>query len=620
MKLVKIFVLFLLTYSTVSGQMRVSNVNSIDAAVQSLAGDGVVISNVTYDFPSGGTPVGTFQDDFGILGVREGLILTTGSATNASGPNDSGCKSTANNGNEVDSPELESLVERPIYDLVVVEFDVQVSTNLLEFTYVFGSEEYLEFVEGGFSDVFGFFISGPGIDGAQNLAVLPNTQTPVSVSTINNNTNSNYYVNNGTGTTPLVHFDVQYDGFTKPLKAIAEVEACETYHIKLVIGDVNDASCDSGVLLQNASFLAKNIPSLELVYEHDRYAFALEGCNNFDVIVSRGEYDMDRLDVDVNYTFELLGSATVGVDYVMLNQPSDITIPAGEESVSYSFMVNADELTEEDEEIVINVISGCSAFPNVLSLTVPIKEVYEYLITDLSFCGANDMTLNETPPNSDEVKWSSSPYLSCENCSSPVVSNLASSWFYYQAKDLVSGCETEDSVYVKLQPTTASFSFGFEDCYTIHDIKFQNESINGTSYNWSFGDGEASNAENPLHTFGSWEDLEVREEYVVSLVAENADFSCKDSIAISVNIEGELLIPNVITPNGDDKNETFIIKGIYGACWRLSVYNRLGKQIYYNENYQNEWNPSGLSNGVYYYRFQNTAADRTFKGQILITK
>jgi len=124
---------------------------------------------------------------------------------------------------------------------------------------VFGSEEYLEWVGGGFNDVFGFFISGPGITGtfsggSANIALVPSTTIPISIDTVNNVSNSAYYVNNGTGATPLVNGTIQYDGFTTVIHALANVQCGQTYHIKLAIANVGDNSYDSAVFLEANSF------------------------------------------------------------------------------------------------------------------------------------------------------------------------------------------------------------------------------------------------------------------------------------------------------------------------------------------------------------------------------
>nr|WP_161964271.1 gliding motility-associated C-terminal domain-containing protein [Chitinophaga flava] len=70
-----------------------------------------------------------------------------------------------------------------------------------------------------------------------------------------------------------------------------------------------------------------------------------------------------------------------------------------------------------------------------------------------------------------------------------------------------------------------------------------------------------------------------------------------------IQVEGQdLSFPNVFTPNGDGKNEKFIIGGLEkypGSA--LYIYNRWGSMVYQSKDYKNDWNGSGLNEGTYYY-------------------
>ena len=125
----------------------------------------------------------------------------------------------------------------------------------------FASEEYLTFVNSSFNDVFAFLISGPGITGpyasppafpggAINIAVVPNTNPvlPVTISTVNDQINSQYY-NHDSMTTVSA-----FNGYTDVFTATAIVQPCNVYHIKLAIADGTDQSYDSGVLFEAGSF------------------------------------------------------------------------------------------------------------------------------------------------------------------------------------------------------------------------------------------------------------------------------------------------------------------------------------------------------------------------------
>lgn len=68
-------------------------------------------------------------------------------------------------------------------------------------------------------------------------------------------------------------------------------------------------------------------------------------------------------------------------------------------------------------------------------------------------------------------------------------------------------------------------------------------------------------------------------------------------------IVGNIKVPNVITPNGDGKNDVFKIEGI--ELYKentLSIFNRWGNEVFRSAGgYKNNWNGDGLSEGTYYY-------------------
>ena len=91
-------------------------------------------------------------------------------------------------------------------DAAILEFDFVPSSDTVTFNYVFASEEYLDFVNSSYNDVFAFLISGPGITGpynsppgfpggAINIAEVPNSipSLPITISTVNDTINSQYY-------------------------------------------------------------------------------------------------------------------------------------------------------------------------------------------------------------------------------------------------------------------------------------------------------------------------------------------------------------------------------------------------------------------------------------------
>ncbi len=225
-----------------------------------LVGTGVTISNVTYT----GSPVaaGTFHTESSIIGFTDGIILSTGSARSVIGPNCSSEITTAS-GYPGDTDLSNLIGQNATFDAAILEFDFVPTNPTIRFQYVFASDEYEEFVF-QYNDVFGFFVNG------QNVALIPQTSTPVSINNINNGStqifgipavNPQFYVNNDIQIFATPPIDTEMDGLTVVLAANAKVNAGATNHIKLAIADALDDYVDSNVFIKAGS-LSSSVVSL----------------------------------------------------------------------------------------------------------------------------------------------------------------------------------------------------------------------------------------------------------------------------------------------------------------------------------------------------------------------
>lgn len=249
-----------LTLATSAGAATAATVNvnttgDATSLVNTLLGEG--ISLVGTPTLSGGNGVaGTFSNGVPSgIGIGSGVLLTTGSAADAAGPNDTASETTSHDIDPQNDSDLQELVENDdeLYDITVLEFDFTTEGGDLFFNYAFASEEYNEFVTQGFNDVFGFFLDG------ENIALLPNGD-PISIDTVNADEQSALFNNNEgdvdeeTDEVTGAPFDLQYDGFTDVLTAQALGLSAGTHTIRLAIADVGDSSYDSAVFLQAGSF------------------------------------------------------------------------------------------------------------------------------------------------------------------------------------------------------------------------------------------------------------------------------------------------------------------------------------------------------------------------------
>ena len=238
-----------------------------DYVSQVLLGNGVVASEIS--FTGSPSQIG-FVSCGEALGISGGLSLHTDHALCDSFCSD--CLGGSledvdllNVANEVPPLIGQSFSVGSVNDLAVLEFDFFAAGDSIYFDYVFGSDEYLTYVNTAYNDVFGFFLSGPGIEGPYsspsgfpggsiNLAVVPGSDPalPVTVSSVNNVTNSEFYVDNPTQN------EVCINGHTIPMTAKAAVQCGEMYHIRLAIGDGSDSSLETFVVLEAGSFSSEN--------------------------------------------------------------------------------------------------------------------------------------------------------------------------------------------------------------------------------------------------------------------------------------------------------------------------------------------------------------------------
>ena len=199
--------------------------------------------------------------------LANGILLSTGNIFNAPGPNNNLQSFTSSNWEgDRDLETALDLRANTTFDATTLEFDfISNQDNQINFEYIFASEQYLRsLTEGrcGYTDGFAFLIKEADSDqDYSNIAVIPNTFTPVSVNTIFgyggacNPINPTYFRQFNIGNTPT-----NFNGETVVLNATANVILGKKYHLKLVIADQGNGLYDSGVFLKAQSFTnAKNL-------------------------------------------------------------------------------------------------------------------------------------------------------------------------------------------------------------------------------------------------------------------------------------------------------------------------------------------------------------------------
>ncbi len=364
-----------------------------DSLVQNhLIGSGVTVSNVSFCGNPGDAmpPVGIGPSEIGhfnginsCVGLDVGVFLCTNVATHhLPGPNDrldqTGGGLNPPAGMQTPDVDLSQLTDWPywmitqggnIYNKAVLEFDFVPINDMVSFRYVFSSEEYERWACSAYNDVFGMFISGPGIppylhgpypftNNAMNIAFIPGSMAPVCINTVNSGLNESNA--NGPWTDPFQHcfaadsnwqanaqyyrynggewqyqqpignadqleapfnedpYYIQHNGMTVVLTASAAVQIGQTYHMKMALGNVLDSQYPSAVFLEGNSFACG-----------DRFTLSVDegpNVNNAGADPMLFESDIDSIYLRFNrwggfYLSEDLqiaveGTATAGVDYL----------------------------------------------------------------------------------------------------------------------------------------------------------------------------------------------------------------------------------------------------------------------------------------------------------------
>lgn len=268
-KILLLTVLILLSFTAFSQSITVNTTNQ---TVPELVNDVLINSpcitaqNITWRTGSNfgsSNGIGYFTNTNPNFPMTAGVILSTGNATKAVGPN----SSTLNDGSAawLGDADLEAtLAASGIFmsstNATVLEFDFTSVSTQFDLDFVFASEEYGNY-QCEFSDAFAFLLTNLTTGVTTNLAVVPNTTLPISVVTIRDflynssctSENPEYFgrFNGGSNSTSS---PTNFNGQTILMTASSILTPNNPYHIKLVIADRGDNKSDSAIFIAADSF------------------------------------------------------------------------------------------------------------------------------------------------------------------------------------------------------------------------------------------------------------------------------------------------------------------------------------------------------------------------------
>jgi PKD repeat protein len=460
----------------------------------------VAPSNVTYT----GAPEGMAFFDAGdtYMGINAGIFLSTGPTTVAANP--ASFSATFNNLLQPGDADLQGLLEPGMmtHDAAVLEFDIVPNTDTICFNYIFGSEEYPEFVGTNFNDVFAFFISGgPEYDSLTNIATIPDSDpiVPVTINNLNADSNSSFYIPQFTLDTlswsPPIYdttaTDLAYDAYTTLLPAKAYVTPGETYHIKIGIADAGDGVYDSGVFIGITSLGGDSLltPTANANLSVIGNQLIAENISSF---AKAFEWDFGDGTTSTERHPEPHTYAAYGTYIVELKVHTWCCSATFVETVTVAppLLTNFGVTPEAG-----NCPGDAFSF----------EDLSEGAVDTWSWAFPGGQPATADAPNPTVTYNEPGVY--------PVILTVTDTF------GQTATIEMEAAVEIQALPTAA-----FEATVNELQVAFQNNAAHATSYLWDFGDGQQSTEQSPTHTYAS------EGSYTVTLTAMN---DCGEAIAVS---------------------------------------------------------------------------------------
>lgn len=237
-------------------------------------------------------------------------------------------------------------------------------------------------------------------------------------------------------------------------------------------------------------------------------------------------------------------------------------------------------------------------------------EVFDYnvsVVGDGSICQGTAFQLNAT--GAANYEWTLADDPSPLNGFEPTVLPDVSSKYYLTATTS-DGCVVKDSVFVDVIPSYL-LDFDIEkeySCSGLPLLKLTNKSVLEEGLTWDFGDGKSEESLEAAHYYDKAGSYTIELSYDPDV--------CTPPKTETIELE-EVFVPNAFSPNNDPFNEYFEIAGPNKMA--LSVVNRLGKEVYRSEDYNNDWSAADVPAGIYYYVL-NLSEERQCNGWVQVFK
>lgn len=562
-----------------------------------LVGNPCLISNMSWSTGTNfgkGNGIAYFNKNNSTFEFEDGIVLTTGDFTAVPGPSSQNTTTGGSwDGDDdlLDYMQNAGLIVDQYNDASILEFDFIPTKPDFSFDFIFASNEYGQY-QCDFSDAFAFFLTDLTTNNVTNLALVPGTNAPISVTTIRNELHSPVDFDTGLPSCTNANesyfdkcFDPDYNGldpfsapinakgYTVPLTAQAIVVPGNTYHIKMIIANRNDSQFDSSVFLLGRSF---DIGQIDL---------------GKDLTIATN----NALCSGQSHTLE----AQIDTSFFNIKWYKDDEIIVGQNSPVL--------VVQEPGNYKIEAIFNQSDCSIVAEIKV---EFYPDFITqlkqpmDLAICKDVEMTIDLTTVESEIFEnvnrqdFSIEYYNSIENLENEInkisdVSNYDVSngnHIFLKIIDQTTLCSGTMSFVVEIFEIIPIPEFvDLETCnyYQLPNLP------SGITYHSAPNGGGIQYKSGEILKKGN---------YKIYLLSQNE--ICFEESDFNVKVI-DCIIPKGISPNNDNLNDTFDLA--FYNVQRIKIYNRHGVEVYdHGPGYTNQWigqgkNGNSLPSGTYFY-------------------
>lgn len=336
---------------TVASKLPVDTTADAMKMADAMFGIGITVQSASYNGAASASGIYSNGDAVApdLTPSDTGVILSTGNAshvTNSTGAaNVTAGRST--NHKTAGDDDLSTISGQKTFDAALFEAAFIPEGSMLSMQMVFGSEEYLQFVNSGFNDAVGVWVNG-------KPASLTVGTGDITINNINDVSNSNLYIDNPTGSGT---YNTEMDGFTVTLTLKAPVVPGQVNSIKIGIADGGDGLYDSNLLI------AGNSIQTALIAGDDDVELSAGTTAQIDVLAN----DVSAMGGTLTIT-HINGQPVVIGDTVILGTGEQITLTAA----GFTMVSNAQEPGSSTFSYTVTDDAGNSdiAFVN-LTTTVP---------------------------------------------------------------------------------------------------------------------------------------------------------------------------------------------------------------------------------------------------------